>query len=204
MDLQERQLAAFDLGGMTEGDAASFLQTGEAVHGAGNAWSARQVAGPVGSAREEMAPRVSPEQNELVRGIVKEAPDLTVHDIVLEFRDEPVSLPEFVDTGDVMETGSMERRKRRKFTPEFKAEVVGLVRSSGRSVGQIAKELDLTETAVRGWVKRSDIDAMREPQGPPTTEERSELARQRRELKTMTMERDFLRKAAAFFAKSGR
>jgi len=103
-----------------------------------------------------------------------------------------------------METGSMERRKRRKFTPEFKAEVVGLVRSSGRSVGQIAKELDLTETAVRGWVKRSDIDAMREPQGPPTTEERSELARQRRELKTMTMERDFLRKAAAFFAKSGR
>ncbi len=54
-----------------------------------------------------------------------------------------------------METGSMERRKRRKFTPEFKAEVVGLVRSSGMSGGQIAKELDLTETAVRGWVRRA-------------------------------------------------
>jgi transposase len=103
-----------------------------------------------------------------------------------------------------METGSMEKRKRRKFTPEFKAEVVGLVRSSGRSVGQIAKELDLTETAVRGWVKRIAIDAKRDPQGPLTTEERSELARLRRELKTMTLERDFLRKAAAFFAKSGR
>lgn len=48
-----------------------------------------------------------------------------------------------------MESGPMERRKRRRFTPEFKAEVVGLVRSSGRSVGQIAKELDLRETAVR-------------------------------------------------------
>ena len=103
-----------------------------------------------------------------------------------------------------METGSMKKRKRRKFTPEFKAEVVGLVRSSGRSVGQIAKELDLTETAVRGWVKRSGIDAKKDPNGALTTEERSELARLRRELKTMTMERDFLRKAAAFFAKSGR
>jgi transposase len=103
-----------------------------------------------------------------------------------------------------METGSMERRKRRKFTPEFKAEVVGLVRSSGRGVGQIAKELDLTETAVRGWVRRAGIDAKKDPQGPLTTEERAELARLRRELKTMAMERDFLRKAAAFFAKSGR
>ena len=98
----------------------------------------------------------------------------------------------------------MERRKRRKFTPEFKAEVVGLVRSSGRSPGQIAKELDLTETAVRGWVKRAAIDAKKDPNGPLTTEERAELARLRRELKTMTMERDFLRKAAAFFARSGR
>ncbi len=103
-----------------------------------------------------------------------------------------------------METGSMERRKRRKFTPEFKAEVVGLVRSSGRSAGQIAKELDLTETAVRGWVRRAGIDARRDSNGPLTTEERAELARLRRELKTVTMERDFLRKAASFFAKSGR
>ena len=103
-----------------------------------------------------------------------------------------------------METGSMKRRKRRKFTPEFKAEVVGLVRSSDRSVGQVAKELDLTETAVRGWVRRVAIDAQKDPNGPLTTEERSELTRLRRELKTVTMERDFLRKAAAFFAKSCR
>ena len=98
----------------------------------------------------------------------------------------------------------MAKRKRRSFTPEYKAEVVGLVRSSGKSVGQVARELDLTETAVRAWVRQAGIDAKRDPQGPLTSEERAELARLRRELKTTTMERDFLRKAAAFFAKSGR
>jgi transposase len=57
---------------------------------------------------------------------------------------------------------------------------------------------------VRGWVRRAGIDARRDSNGPLTTEERAELARLRRELKTVTMERDFLRKAASFFAKSGR
>ena len=98
----------------------------------------------------------------------------------------------------------MGRRKRRKFTADYKAEVVRLVRSSGKSVGQVAQELDLTETAVRAWVRQAGIDAKRDPQGPLTSEERAELTRLRRELKTTTMERDFLRKAAAFFARSGR
>jgi transposase len=86
----------------------------------------------------------------------------------------------------------MEKRKRRKFTGEYKAEVVGPLRSSGKSVGQVARELDLTETAVRAWVRQAGIDGKRDPQGPLTTEERAELARLRRELKTVTMERDFL------------
>ena|SRR3989475_5444639 len=98
----------------------------------------------------------------------------------------------------------MERRKRRKFTAEYKAEVVRLVRTSGKSVGQVAKELDLTETAVRSWVRQAAIDQRRDPQGPLTSEERAELSRLRREMKTVTMERDFLRKAAAFFARSGK
>jgi transposase len=98
----------------------------------------------------------------------------------------------------------MGRRKRRKFTADYKAEVVRLVRSSGKSVGQVAQELDLTETAVRAWVRQAGTDAKRDPQGPLTSEERAELTRLRRELKTTTMERDFLRKAAAFFARSGR
>jgi len=90
----------------------------------------------------------------------------------------------------------MGRRKRRKFTAEYKAEVVGLVRSSGKSVGQVAQELDLTETAVRAWVRQATIDGRPSPQGPLTSEERAELTRLRREMKTVTMERDFLRKAA--------
>jgi len=98
----------------------------------------------------------------------------------------------------------MARRKRRKFTDEYKAEVVRLVRTSGRSVGEVAHELDLTETAVRAWVNQAGIDEKRDPQGPLTSEERAELTRLRRELKTVSMERDFLRKAASFFARSGR
>ena len=59
-----------------------------------------------------------------------------------------------------MET--MERklpRARRLFTPEFKAEVVALVHHGGKSVGAVARELDLTETAVRTWVKQAELDA---------------------------------------------
>ena len=98
----------------------------------------------------------------------------------------------------------MGRRKRRKFTPEYKAEVVKLVRTSGKGIGQVSSELELTETAVREWVKRADIDEKKDPNGPLTSEERAEVVRLRRELRTMTMERDFLRNAAAFFARSGK
>ena len=98
----------------------------------------------------------------------------------------------------------MGRRKRRTFTPEYKAEVVKLVHTSGKSIGQLASELELTETAVRAWVKRADIDEKKDPNGPLTSEERAENTRLRRELRTVTMERDFLRKAAAFFARSGK
>ena len=96
----------------------------------------------------------------------------------------------------------MEKRKRRSFTKEYKAQVVQMVRSIGKTIGQIAKDLDLTETAVRAWAKRAQVDTKKDPHGPLTTDERSEMSRLRRELKTMTMERDFLRKASAFFARS--
>ena len=95
-------------------------------------------------------------------------------------------------------------RERRSFTREYKAEVVKLARTSGKSPGLIAQELGLTETSVRAWIKRAEIDEKKDPQGPLTSEERAENTRLRRELKTMTMERDFLRKAAAFFARSGK
>ena len=82
-------------------------------------------------------------------------------------------------------------------SPEYKAEVVELIRSTGRTVGQVAKELDLTETAVREWVKRADLDAGRRSDGL-TTAEREELRRENRDLRE---EREILRKAAVFFAR---
>ncbi|MFE6483088.1 transposase [Streptomyces sp. NPDC057757] len=56
--------------------------------------------------------------------------------------------------------GKKKPRLRRSFTPEFKAEIVELCRRSDRSVGQIAKDFDLTETAVRLWVSQADLDAI--------------------------------------------
>lgn len=93
------------------------------------------------------------------------------------------------------------RKQRRHFTPEYKAEVVALVRKTGKSAGQVAHDLDLTETSVRAWVKQADIDEGKGPKGALTTAEREELAALKREVKTLRMERDILRKATAFFAK---
>ena len=78
------------------------------------------------------------------------------------------------------------------------------MQTSGKSIGQVSSELELTETAVREWVKRAQIDEKKDPNGPLTSDERAEVTRLRRELRTVTMERDFLRKAAAFFARSGK
>ena len=93
----------------------------------------------------------------------------------------------------------MTARLRRSFTPEFKAHTVELVRTSGKSVGEICRDLGLTETAVRRWVAQADVDAGR--RDGLTTAEREELSRLRRENRVLRDERDILKKAAAFFAK---
>ena len=103
-----------------------------------------------------------------------------------------------------METmANKQPRPRRSFTPEFKAEVVVLVLQPGKTVGGVARELDLTETAVRAWVKQADIDDGRRSDGL-TTEERAELARLRKELRQAREERDILKRAVAFFARETR
>jgi transposase len=91
------------------------------------------------------------------------------------------------------------QRSRRYFSREFKAETVELIRSSGRSVPDICRDLGLTETTVRNWVRQARIDAG-EVEGL-TTDERDELQRLRAENRTLRMERDLMKKAAAFFAK---
>jgi transposase len=95
----------------------------------------------------------------------------------------------------------MAKRKRRAFTREYKAEVVGLIRRSGRSIGAISKELGLTETAVRRWVEQAEVDQGLGAPGALTTAERDELSQLRRRVKQLEMEREILKKAAAFFAK---
>ena len=97
--------------------------------------------------------------------------------------------------------GKAGKRKRRSFSDEFKAETVRLVRESGKSVGAIARELDLTETALRRWVEQAEIDSGRGPAGALTTSEREELVQLRRENKRLRLEREILKKATAFFAK---
>jgi len=93
------------------------------------------------------------------------------------------------------------RRKRRAFSPEFKAKAVGLCRTGERSIAQVAEDLDLTETALRRWVSQSEVDAGKGPPGALTTEEREELTRLRRENRRLQEERDILKAAATFFAK---
>jgi len=102
----------------------------------------------------------------------------------------------------LMTSGTKERRPRRRFSAEFKAEVVELVRSSGKMVGAIAREMDLTETAVRAWVRQADIDAGR--RDGLTTTEREELSRLRKENRILREERDILKRATAFFARETR
>jgi transposase len=97
----------------------------------------------------------------------------------------------------------MERRKRRKFTTEFRAEAVRLVREGTKSLPQVAKDLDLTESALRIWVRQAEVAEGKGPGGTLGPVEREELVRLRRENRQLLMERDFLKKAAAFFAKEG-
>ena len=98
----------------------------------------------------------------------------------------------------------MERRARRKFTDEFKAKAVELVRSSGKSVSAIAQDLDLTQSALSAWVRQAEVDAGRGRSGALTSDEREELSRLRKEVRVLKEEREILKKAAAFFAKEPR
>lgn len=95
------------------------------------------------------------------------------------------------------------RRERRKFTDEFKADVVRLCRTGAESIVEVSRRLDLNAKSVRGWLKQADVDAGEAPGEALTTSERDELNRLRRDNKRLTMEREILKKATAFFAKEG-
>ena len=94
------------------------------------------------------------------------------------------------------------RRGRRSFTPEFKAEIVEVCLQGDRTIGQVARDFDLTETAVRAWVRQAETDAGERP--GLSSDERAELAVLRRECRRLQQDVDILKRATIFFAKETR
>lgn len=99
-----------------------------------------------------------------------------------------------------MEDKTRKSRPRRKFTDEFKEGAIRLVLDERKPVTQVARDLDLAQSVLRGWMKQAVADRSHGRAGL-TSEERAELAQLRRENRVLRMERDILKKAAAFFAK---
>ena len=87
------------------------------------------------------------------------------------------------------------------YTPEFRSEAVTLVRTSGKSVAAIARDLGVSDASLHAWVHQADVEAGRGHPGELTSAEREELRRLRRENKVLQQEREILKKAAAFFAR---
>ena len=91
-------------------------------------------------------------------------------------------------------------RSHPRYAPEFRAEAIRLVREGGRTPKQLAADLGCSEASISGWLKQADVDAGRRSDGL-TTAERDELRQLRAENRVLRIERDLLKKAAAFFAK---
>ena len=100
-----------------------------------------------------------------------------------------------------MGSGKGGRRARRQFSDEFMAGAVRLVLDEGKTVGAVARELDLTPSSLGTWVRYARADRTKGKTGL-TTEERAELATLRKENRELRMERDIQKNAAAFFAKN--
>ncbi len=93
------------------------------------------------------------------------------------------------------------RRERRTFNDEYKQQVLELVRTEDKSVSQICRDLDLTESSVRKWIKADQTSNGIMTQNSLSETDQQELVRLRTENKRLKMERDILKKATAFFAK---
>jgi len=93
----------------------------------------------------------------------------------------------------------MDKRSRRRFTNEFKAETLRLIRTSGKPMTQICRDLGVADSTVSRWLVQANIDAGQ--RDGLTSAEREEMARLRRELRVVREERDILAKAIAFFTK---
>ncbi len=91
-------------------------------------------------------------------------------------------------------------RSNGRYTAEFKAEIVSLVVRAGRPVSEVSRKHKVPTSSIYAWVRQARIDGGDGPEGGLTTAERSELSALRKKLREVTRERDFLARAAAFFA----
>ena len=90
-------------------------------------------------------------------------------------------------------------RSRRRFTKEFKADTVALILDGDRSIASVARDLGIGETNLGNWVRQARIDRGERP--GLTTSERAELVELRREVRTLPMERELLKRATALWVK---
>jgi transposase len=102
-----------------------------------------------------------------------------------------------------MRSGNVGRRGRRRFSEEFKDGAVRLVLDEGKTVGAVARELDLTASALSLWVRQARAERTKGKSGL-MKEEREELTRLRKEVRELRLERDLLKKVSALFAKDQR
>lgn len=95
------------------------------------------------------------------------------------------------------------RRARRMFTPEFKAEIVGMCLRGERSIPQVVHDFELTDSAVRNWIKQAEIDTGVRTDGP-TSDERDEVTALKAENRRLREDVEILKRATAFFANETR
>jgi transposase len=98
----------------------------------------------------------------------------------------------------------MARKKRRQYTPEYRAEAVRQVNLGDRSMSQVARDLGLRMNTLWDWVHQAEVDAGKGEPEELTTTEREELKQLRREVGRLREEREILKKATAFFAKENK
>ena len=89
----------------------------------------------------------------------------------------------------------------RRQSPEFKAEVVALIRNGGKTVSETARDFGLADSLIRGWIAQSETSGAVPVMPTLSASEKEEHAHLRREVKTLCMEREILKRAATFFAK---
>lgn len=93
------------------------------------------------------------------------------------------------------------KKKRRRYTAEFKAETVRMVEKTGKTIAEVERDLGLPKSVVSYWVRQARIDAGKGPRDALTSEERTELTKLRKQVRDLEMEKALLKKWVAYCAK---